>query len=392
MEQWIVHLNIAHFFASVEEICNQSLRNEPFVVAKGGRSRTVVIDASPSAYGEGVRRGMSLELVKRRLKGIRIVSPRDELYRRAENRVYELASRFSPAVESLPGGHLFIDISGTNRLFGRPVDLAARIRREINEGAGMLPIAGLATNKLVSKVATRVVRPDGFVAVSPGDERSFLRHQTVSLLPGIGKRLSERMGLFGITEMGELADLTDREVSALLGKAGPRLRDAAKGIDPNPVAPHPSGLVRLRTQRVLETDVIDPAELRLHLYLLAEDVGARLRGDNLSARRIELSVGYTDSERIELHTSFQEPIHLDRDLFAAAAGLLERGLLRRVRVRSLGLSVSKLVFEYEPLDLFAPSESAKNELLQKTIDKIRGRFGHEAVRMGFTLAREPQED
>ncbi|OHD68533.1 MAG: hypothetical protein A2W19_12120 [Spirochaetes bacterium RBG_16_49_21] len=391
MERRIVHLNIAHFYASVEEICDPGLKNEPFVVAKGGRSRTVVIDVSRPAYEEGARRGMSLEFVQRRLKGIRIIAPREELYRRAENRVYKLASRFSPAVESLPGGHLFLDISGMGRLFGRPVDLAARIRREINDGAGILPVAGLAANKLVSKVATRVVRPDGFVAVSPGDERNFLRHQTVSLLPGIGKKLSERMELFGITEMGELADLTDPEVSALFGKAGPRLRDAARGIDLNPVAPHPSGLVRLRTQRVLDTDTIDQTVLRLHLYLLAEDLGARLRSDNLSARRVELSVVYTDSERVELRVTFREPIHLDRDLFAAAEGLLDRALARRVRVRSLGLSVSSLMLEYGPLDIFAPPESAKQESLQRTIDKIRGRFGREAVRMGFTLIRQPEE-
>ena len=391
MERRIVHLNIAHFYASVEEICDPGLKNEPFVVAKGGRSRTVVIDVSRPAYEEGARRGMSIEFVQRRLKGIRIIAPREELYRRAENRVYKLASRFSPAVESLPGGHLFLDISGMGRLFGRPVDLAARIRREINDGAGILPVAGLAANKLVSKVATRVVRPDGFVAVSPGDERNFLRHQTVSLLPGIGKKLSERMELFGITEMGELADLTDPEVSALFGKAGPRLRDAARGIDLNPVAPHPSGLVRLRTQRVLDTDTIDQTVLRLHLYLLAEDLGARLRSDNLSARRVELSVVYTDSERVELRVTFREPIHLDRDLFAAAEGLLDRALARRVRVRSLGLSVSSLMLEYGPLDIFAPPESAKQESLQRTIDKIRGRFGREAVRMGFTLIRQPEE-
>ncbi len=385
MERQVVHLNVAHFMASVEELCDRSLAGMPFIISTPGKARSVALDVSEKAFYEGIRRGMPVDLIAKRIRGIRILPPRPDLYERAERRIFDITSRYSPLVESRNGGHLFLDITGTTSLFGTPLDLAARIREEILERSGLQPIAGLSINKLVSKVATRVVKPDGFIAIQPGDEAGFLSRQTIALLPGIGSALSERMKLLGIAEIGELAVLSDTDTIAAMGKHGLILRDHARGIDASPVSSEPTSLQRMRRERLFATDTNDREEMESALFLLVEELGLRLREHGLSARRIELHVAYTDGERAIGQRTFERSLSYDRDLFAAARLLLAQSLQRRVRVRRIAASLSILQPVQAQMDLFIPPEREKLESLQRAVDRIRNRFGTEAIRVGRTL-------
>lgn len=379
MERRVVHLNVAHFMASVEELCDSSLRRRPFVVAPLHRDRAVAFDVSETAFREGVRKGMRIEQIMRDWRGVRILEPRRELYLRAERLLCEIASRFSPLVECAGGGHLFIDITGSTLLFGRPVDCAARIRQEAGERSGLRPVAGLAGNRLVSKIGTRVVKPDGFVVVAPGDERAFLRRQEIDLLPGVGQKLGERMRLLGIREMGELAALPEEDALAFFGRHGRRLVERAGGVDDAPVSPGPAAARAIRGACDFETDSNDAAEMEARLMRLLEELGMRLRGEGLSARRVELVLHYTDSRRAEASTLLPLPSFHDTDFFEAARELLHRSLGRRVRVRKMGAALSLLQNETGQLDLFAPPERLRRESLQHALDRIRRRYGTNAV-------------
>jgi len=388
MERRVVHLNVAHFMASVEELCDSSLRRRPFVVAPLHRDRVVAFDVSEAAFREGIRKGMRIDRIAREWRGVRILEPRLELYHRAERALCEIASRFSPMVECAGGGHLFIDITGSSLLFGQPADCAARIRQEAGERSGLRPVAGLAANRLVSKIGTRVVKPDGFVVVAPGDERAFLHHQEIDLLPGVGQKLGERMRLLGIREMGELAALSEDDALAFFGRHGRRLVERAGGVDNAPVSPE-AAVRAIRGSCEFETDSNDAAEMEARLSRLLEDLGMRLRGENLSARRIELVLHYTDSRSAEASTLLPLPSFYDADFFEAARELLRRSLGRRVRVRKIGVSLSLLQRESGQLDLFAPPERLRRESLQRALDRIRKRYGTKAVMRAASMRPPP---
>ena len=386
MERRVVHLNVAHFMASVEELCDRSLKGRPFLIAPAGRSRAVAIDVSEKAFHEGARRGMAVDEAVRRVRGMPVLPPRFDLYARAERGMREIVCRYSPLVEEAGTGHLYTDISGTGLLFGEPVDLAARMRQEISERLGFNPIAGLAVNKLVSKVATRVVKPVGFIAVQPGDERGFLARQEVGLLPGIGKKLTERMGLLGIREIGDLAELSDADAAAALGRGGTLLKSRARGIDTAPVTGEPASRRRIRAEALFDTDTHDAAALEGRLFSLVEDLGLRLRESGMAARTVELLIVYTDSGRALARAALPRASSFDRDLFETARALLSRHLARRGRVRKIAAALSGLEPHNGQLDLFTPPERLKLESLQHAVDRIRGRYGRDALRAGRTLA------
>jgi len=373
--------------AAIEALGDPALRGEPFIIAPPHNRRAVIIDVSEAAFREGLRRGMPLAPLSRRLKGMRILEPDYSRYSRAEGHLYKKVLSQAPLVERLEGGHLFLDITGTGCLFGDAADHAARIRRSIASSLGLNPIAGLASNRLVSKVATRVVKPEGFVTVTPGDEENFLKHQDIILLPGIGAKISERLNLLGIHELGELAGLPDEAVSAALGGKGPRLRDAARGLDFTPVTAETGAAKKIREEVLLESDTNEREEAAARLCILAEEAGCRLRRDGMSAGRIELSITYTDGIRTAGQTRLERPSWCDRDFFDAARILFDRLLQRRVRLRRISLALADLQGGNLQLDLFTPPEKIKRESLQRALDSIRGRYGDGAIRSGYSLRK-----
>jgi len=379
MERQILHLNIAHFMAAVEELLDPSLRGRPFVLAPHGAERAVAVEVSRTAFREGLRRGMPLDHIRRVVPGVRVLPVREAVYRKAGAELYETAARFSPLLESPGGGHLFVDITGTRRLFGHPVDCAARLREEAVRRSGLRPVAGLAVNRLVSKIGTRVVKPDGFVVIAPGDERGFLRRQEVSLLPGVGAGLLERLGLLGIREIGELASLTDADAAAFLGRHGPLLRDRARGIDTAPSPARRPGGQSIRASRLFDTDTNDAAVLEAALRGIVEDAGVLLRTDGLAARRVEVALSYSDRLRARGAETLTAPAWRDAELFEASRAALYRGMTRRVRVRRLSVVLSLLAPAVRQAELFTPPEILKGEALQGAIDSIRRRYGREAV-------------
>jgi len=375
----VVHLNVSNFMASVEQVCDPCLRDRPLVIAPEGRARAVVLDLSERAFREGIRRGMPLRMVRSRIRETIVVPPRPDLYARAESAMYNMACEYSPLVEQAGRGNIFVDISGTGRLFGEPVDVAAGIRRELKQRLRFESSTGLATNKLVSKVATRVVKPYGFASVAAGDEGGFLGPQDISMLPGIGRRLLERMRLLAIESIGQFAALDDDEAFLAFGRKGVSLRDRARGIDTSPVTGIGDVEPAIRSERVLDTDTNDIDEVACCLRSVVEDAGFRLREQGMAAGSLELHVRYTDSfERIR-RRSLKQPVILDLDLMSCARELLEKAMDRRVRVRGLNLKLKKLRPGCFQMDLFDPDNRKNERSLQEALDGIRRRFGRQSI-------------
>ena len=373
----ILHVNAVGIMAALEEGLDRSLRGRPFVVANLDAPRSVVLDLSTQAHREGLRRGMVLSLARNLCRDLEVKVPRPELYTAAEERLWRIGLEYTPIVERAGRGHLFIDLCGTSRLFGAPEDAAQKLRKDIREATGLSPSIALSTNKTVSKVATRVFRPAGFVALSPNEESRLIRMQPVGLLPGVGPVLLGRFGLLDIDEIGDLADLSECEARAI-GPRGPELVTRARGVDTSPVDPAPPERRAVSGEVVFEPDTTDPDVLRLRLGALVAELGFMLRREGRGAKRASVELGYTDGLRSFGTARIARVVARDDELSAIAGTALEAARKRRVRVRRVELRLSEIESAGPELDLFEPQD-AKLSKLQTAMDKIHGRFGLAAI-------------
>ena len=233
----VCHLNIIGYKAAVAALKDKSLRGRPYVIAygpgwqeaRGGRN--LALDCSPEAIRQGIRPGMSLAAAERQVKDLIVLPPDPPAYELMNRELERLAARYAPVWENDRAGNFYLDITGTTKLFGPPVDCSSRVLRDILEKTEIRPAVAVASNKLVSKVATRTIRPVGLIQVQAGTEAEFLDRQDVRILPGMGPDLLRIAALTGIREIGEIARLSDAEALALFGKKGLLLRNMALGID-----------------------------------------------------------------------------------------------------------------------------------------------------------------
>ncbi len=380
----ILHINAVGLMAAMEENLEPALRGRPFVIANGGAARAVVLDLSREAHREGLRRGMLLARAKGELAGLLVREPREELYAGANETLGRICRVYSPRVEVAGIGHVFADLAGTARLNGPGQDVSQRIRTEILDATGLRPVLALAGSKTVSKVATRVFRPGGFVALSSGEESLLMRHQPVGLLPGVGPVLSRRFDLLGIREIGDLAGLSASEARAL-GERGPELAARARGIDAGPVDPEPPELRVERGRFVFEPDASDPEILGPRLDALASELAYCLRRKGLGARRVRVELSYADGFRSSASAGSSRVLARDDEIVRFAREAFRRARTRRVRIRRIAVDLYEQDSAGPELDLFEPQD-ARLSLLQPALDRVRTRYGFGAVVPAALLA------
>jgi DNA polymerase-4 len=381
----IVHLNVIDFAAAVAAARDRALADRPFVVAGASAARAIVLALSPRAREEGLFIGMALAAAERRVPHLQILRPDPVAYDLVHAEMERISARYAPLVENISGGHLYLDLSGTTRLFGPPVDCAIRIRKAIRESLGIEPAVAVARNKLVAKVATRSIRPAGIAAIRAGEEASFLAPQDARLLPGVGPAVSRILTVTGLTEIGELASLSDGEALALFGPRGRILRDAALGLDDSPVVPGALSDRSIRRRLDFSEDVLESEIIHGAIVSLVEDAGLEIRGSRLGAARLRLSLIYSDGVRTDAEDRCRVPVYLDGDLLSAAQRAYAKAASRRIRIRSLCLTLSGLESSFTEPDLFTPVGPSRLERLQTAVDSARKRFGIASVTRAAAL-------
>lgn len=377
-ERSIIHINIIDYMAQIEVLRDVGLSEKPFVVGLENVPRSVVQNVSHIAYQEGIRQGMSIKEAQRKVKGLLVVRPRPDQYKILDSEVTAIASSFTPTVEPAFRGHCFLDVQGSRRLFGAAVDCAAKLRADIVDRIGVKPSIALSVNKTVSKVGSRVVRPYGFTTIHPGSESSYLSPQDISMLPGVGQRLFDRFAALNVKTIGEFAQFTDSEVS-IFGPRGYYLRDRARGIDEQELILRPFGERSLKKEIEFSTDSNDAAKIGTELLACLDSLGFVLRRENLESSFLSLSARYTDGLIRAFSHRFCRGTFLTMDFVAPARELLGKILDRRVRLRSLEVSLGNLVPAKGQIDLFIPEEEQKRASLQKALDAIKARYGERAV-------------
>ncbi len=387
-ERSIIHINVADFAVAVERLLDSHLRERPVIIAPEGAARALVYDMSDESYRNGVRKGMALQRAQRYCCDAIVLPPHIDRYERAMTQLLKHALPYSPLIEvSDYNGHLFIDTTGTGRLFGPPPDVAWRIRKRVRADMGCDPIWSVAPNKLVAKVATRMVKPTGEYIVMAGEEKDFLKPLPIHLLPGIEQEDLKRFREFNLTRAGHVADLSMEQLNVMFGSYSHSLYDIVRGIDTSPVFPVGQKQPSVSANCEFENDTNDVDVVEGALRQLIEQTSAELRKRQLTARRIKIILDYSDGRRVARQTVTDPATANDFRLFGVAKPALERAWTRRVRVRHLRLMCDRLIYPTSQMGLFAEceKEKKKSDDLVVALDNIRLRFGSTAVRLGRTL-------
>jgi DNA polymerase-4 len=396
MVREILHLDIRDFCIALERQRRPDLREWPVVVAPG-QGRTVVQAVSAEAREEGIHPGMVVARARQYCRRLTVLPPDFSLYRQAQEKIVTALGRFSPLVEPASLGHFFVDATGTRRLWGGLLDRADLMRRLVDTEFQLDTAVGVASNKLVSRVASRVVKARELCDVFPGLEASFLAPLAVNVLPGVGEVTTARLlAELNLQTAGELAHVSPMLLSQIFGAVGQRLRSMALGEDPSPVLT-PKAAPMLREEVQLPEDDNHRHRLLGYLYGLVEALGRRLRSQNRCPGELALTATYADGVQARARERLAVAgceFHLDSFLYEAALRLFTQAVQRRIRLRRLSLNVAHLQTPFGQLALFPwddPGRGKEVKLL-RAIDQVRHRFGNEVLYYGRTEVRRQTTD
>jgi DNA polymerase-4 len=387
-ERSIIHINVADFAVAVERLVDRRLKERPVIIAHDTAVRATVYDMSEEAYQNGVRKGMSLQRALRYCRDAAVLPLHPFRYERAMLQLLKCALPYSPLIEKSDiDGHMFIDVTGTGRLFGPPPDIAWRIRKTIRANMGFDPIWSVAPNKLVAKVATRMVKPVGEYIVGAGEEARFMKPLPIHLVPGIEREDLKCFREFNLTRTGHVANLSMGQLYVMFGNRSHSLYNAVRGIDPSPVLPAGQKHPMVSVDRTFGNDTNTAASVESVLYRLVEKAGIDLRKRRLAARRIRIVLDYSDGRRMTRQATADPATANDFRLFAVAKTALKGVWKRRVRIRHLRLICHRLTYPPAQMALFSEheQEKKKSDNLIFAFDSIRRRYGFNAIRVGRTL-------
>jgi len=391
------------FYASVEALDNPALRGLPVVVGGSGlpgvetghslgqaqkqtatgcrRLRGVVCAASYEARKFGVRSAMPL-LAARRLCPQGVFLPvRMPRYQEISGRIMEIFQRFTPLVEPLSLDEAFLDVTASQSLMGPAEEIAARIRVLVREKIGLTVSAGVASSKLVAKIASDLNKPDGLTIVPPGREAAFLAPLSIGRLWGVGSTTRAALAMIGVKTIGDLSRVPPAILTAKFGKAGMMMFTFAAGIDPRPVEPGQAAK-SIGHEETFAEDLRDRTRIEKELLALCLKVGKRVRNKGLAGRTVSIKVKYRDFVQMTRSLTLPEPVADDRSLYQAGLGLLDKTEIPVRPIRLLGISLANLspAETAGQLDLFTRNRNkGKERRLYQAIDAISDRYGKNSI-------------
>ncbi len=396
MSARILHVDLDAFFVEVCRRDHPELRDLDLLIVGGRRdSRGVVQSASYGARRFGVHAGMPIAQAVRLCPDATFFQGEFPAYRRASREVRAVLEEFSPTVVMASLDEAYLDFSGTDRL--HPVSLlpiAERIRAAVKREIGLDSSVGIGPNRMIAKLASDYAKPRGVMEVRAGWEEGFLAGLPLRALPGIGPKTAERLAELGLQEVAQVQRLPLAELERLLGDGAKALKRRAHGHGGTVLrGGRPAKSVSRET--TFSRDLHDPARLDAVLSRLAGHVAAQLRDEGIAARTVTLKLRHGDFRTVTRRITLPQPTDLDAELLAPARTLLRGAFADAQRrgqgVRLLGIAASNLTSS-PPRDLFEPPERARLRELTDAVDRVRGRFGLDALGPAAHLRRRPSEE
>ena len=380
----VLHVDFDAFYASVEEILDPSLKGKPLIVGAPPEQRGVVASASYPARAFGVRAAMPTAQALRLCPQAIVLPPRHDIYGEYSVRMMTILCEYTPLVEQLSLDEAFLDVTGCEDRWGSPEELAHQLQERLEAELGLTASIGLASNKLVAKIASGLEKPRGFVVVAQGREAEFLTSLPVEKLWGVGQVTAGRLHDIGVFTVGQLAELPEAQLEAQFGRRGRDLYRQARGIDDTVVVVE--RVARSLSREVtFAQDIEERQVLRKQLFALSESVAHMLRKRGLRGRTIKLKLRYSDFETLTRQVTIGSPTDLGQVIFDHAARLLEKNWDTRRKVRLIGVGVSRLGGEARQLALFESADDGRIEKLRRlsdSVDRIREKYGDHAIRRG----------
>jgi DNA polymerase IV len=373
----VAHADMDAFYAAIEQLDDASLRGRPLLVGPPS-ARGVVLTASYEARPYGVGSAMPMAKARRMCPNAVIIPPRFDRYQEVSATIMRVFSDFSPDVEALSLDEAFLDMTGSEQLFGDPESIGRRLKTAIREATGGLTASiGLSATKYVAKVASARQKPDGLTVVPPEEAKSWLAPLSVSWLWGAGPKTQARLHHLGLHTIADVADADVRFLSAKLGSAGLHFHTLAQAEDPRPVIGRRASK-SIGSEHTLDEDVREKADIKFHLRRSADTIGRRLRKKNYVAFGVGIKLKTTEFQILTRQHRLSEPTDVAERLYSVGVDLLNH-IHHHGPFRLIGLVAYDLVDidDVVQLDLF--STLARQRKLEVAIDGLAERFGTNVV-------------
>jgi len=387
------------FFISCEITRNPALAGRPSAVAGDPKKRSgIILAANYEARACGVKTAMVLHEALKLCPKLQLVPPDHRFYSQKSKEVMELLAGFTPVIEQNSIDEAWLDMTGTEKLFGSPKESSKQIMKDIKEKLGLWCSIGIAENKFLAKMASEIKKPMGITELWEEDIPTKLWPLPVKDMYGIGSKTSEKLNKLGIITIGDLAGYNKNLLVKTFGKYGNDLHLYANGIDNSPVEPHKTGEMKsIGRSTTLSENIIDIEKAKLILMELADDVSMSARKYDKKGRTLQITLKYSDFHVITRQATFPAT-HSSREVYENAVSLLEQNWSTQKPVRLLGISLSGFDEEasFSQLSLFdtvqVQSRNEKQEQLDMTLDKIKSRLGTDKIGRAALLNKKHRAD
>ncbi|MFH1241867.1 MAG: DNA polymerase IV [Pseudomonadota bacterium] len=384
----IIHLDMDAFYPAVEVLDRPELKGKPVIVG-GSRERGVVSSASYEARKFGVHSAQPMARAVRLCPNGIFLPVRMSRYKEVSRQVFEIFYRFTPLVEPLSIDEAFLDVTGSERLLGKPVEIAKRIKHMVFEETGLTVSAGVAPNKFVAKIASDLEKPDGLTVVPQQKVREFLDPLPIGKMWGVGKKTQEALVRLNIRTFRDLRQSPLRVLEQRFGKHGIKMHQLSMGIDEREVVTEHEAK-SVGHERTFLEDISDPEAAKKELLDLANQVGRRMRREGLSGSTVTLKVKYSDFTQITRAETLQRSTDDGLEIYSSARRLLQKTQVGKKPVRLLGISLSQISLSGsgEQLSFFGQDElSQKRKKLNTALDSLQEKHGDKSVRPGTLFTK-----
>lgn len=385
----VFHLDMDAFFVSVEELFDPSLKGKPVVVGGRPDERGVVAAASYAARKFGVHSALPLRTAYKLCPQAIFIEGHPQRYRELSERVFAVLKRFSPLVQMASIDEAYLDMTGTERLLGRPLRAAHALHEEVKRETQLNCSIGIATSRLVAKISSDQAKPNGVLWVIPGQEARFLAPLEVGKIPGVGKVMERRLHEIGIRKVGDLDRLDEQFLLERFGNLGLALAGKSQGLDAGGWFDEEIGAVSgpksISHEHTFGRDTADVELLDSTLARLSEMVGRRLREHGLHAHTLQLKLRYSDFSTITRAHSLNGATQVDTEILDNIRDLFRQNWKRGQTVRLLGIHASSFEEDEGQLGLLDDGRHKRWQQALSAADRLRDKFGEGAVSLGSSM-------
>lgn len=380
----MMHIDLDAFFVSVEQVLNPELIGKPVVVGGRPDRRGVVAASSYEARAYGVYSAMPLRTASRLCPQAIFIEGNFKHYREVSEKFMAILADFSPYLQPMGIDEAYLDATGFESLHGSVLNMAQKIKQSVKDEIGICASIGIASSKIVAKVASDLSKPDGLLDIPSGGERDFLAPLLVTKLPGVGKKSELVLHNLGISTIGQLANMPLKELESRFGARGKLLHDHANGIGDDRVEVHTKAKSTSR-ETTFTKDTRNYAFIKATLRHLSEWVGNDLRQKGKLARCVGLKLRYADFTTINRQQTLPQADDADQTIFETGLNLLKKELSgEKQAVRLIGIGASHLVEDSKQPNMLNQT-GQRLEKLNLAIDRIRKKYGFTAIQTGRTL-------